>query len=298
MKKIIEMLLFLGFAISLNIAPSFAKESPWEMDLPFERAVIDYDISGSQKGTETLYIRDFGNERVKVTKSKGKVLFMTTTTDTVEITTRDSVININMKKKTGTRVTNPQKIIREEVAKLSAKEREVFLGNFEKFGMNMAVQMGGEVKLKAGKHLDYACDLVTVMGVKSCLISGTSIALKVESNLLGIKINTVAQKVDKNKTVPVDIFQVPDQVKVKYDKEADDVSRHMIMAMISMMTNANGVQEQRPQSEHEEILENDRVIDSSEAIGRERSAGTEADENKPLDEVMQKGVEVFKGLFQ
>ena len=312
MKRFAEVWLFIGLAVLLNAAPAFAKDSPWELNLPFERAVIHYDISGSQKGTETLYIRDFGNERVKITKSKGKVMFVTTTTDTIEITTRDSVINIDMDKKTGTRTTNPQKFMQEEMEKLSAKERKIVMKNFEAVGMNMAVQMGGDVKPKAGEHIGYTCDLVTVMGSTSCQMSGTPIMLKMESNLMGIKINTIAKKIDKNASVPADIFQIPNNVDVEYSKEADDMSRAMIASMIESMKDPEAAkkfeegmaqgktqmeqaqlqeaQEQHKQTVREQELEDDLNKDVGEESGEP--------DKKQLNEVMQKGMKTLKGLFK
>ena len=312
MKRFAEVWLVTGFAALLNTAPVFAKDSFWDLDLPFEKAVIHYDVSGDQKGTETLYIRDFGNERVKITKSKGKIMFVTTTTNTIEITTRDSVINIDKDKNTGTRITNPQKFMQEETEKLSAKDRQIVMKNLESIGVNMAVQMGGQVKPKAGEHLGYTCDLVTVMGTTSCQMSGTPIMLKVESNIMGIKINTVAKKIDKNASVPADIFQIPDDVNVTYNKEADDMSRAMIASMIESMKNPDAAkkfeegmtqgkmqieeaqrqetQERQKQAVREQKFEADPSEDAGDKSG-------DPDEEQ-LNEIMQKGMKILKGLFK
>lgn len=312
MKRFAEVWLLIGFAALLNTASAFAKDSPWELDLSFEKAVIHYDISGAQKGTETLYIRDYGNERVKITKSKGKMMFVTTTTDTIEITTRDSVINIDMDKNTGTRITNPKKLMQEEIEKLSAKERQIVMKNLETIGMNMAVQMGGQVKPKAGEHLGYACDLVTVMGTKSCQMSGTPIMLKVESNLMGIKINTTAKKIDKNASFPTDIFQIPKGVNVKYSKEEDDMSRAMMASMVVSMKDPDAAkrfedrmsqgkmqieeaQRQEAQERHQQdVSEKKLELDPSGHAGEESG---EPDE-KQLNEMMQEGMKTLKGLFK
>lgn len=312
MKRFSVVWLLTGFAALLNTTPVLAKDNLWDLDLPFEKAVIHYDVSGAQKGTETLYIRDFGNERVKITHSKGKIMFVTSTTNTIEITTRDSVINIDMDKKTGTRMTNPQKFMREEIEKLSAKERELVMKNLETIGMNMAMQMDGQVKPKAGEHLGYTCDLVTVMGNTSCQMSGTPITLKMESNLMGIKINTVAKKIDKNASVPANIFQIPEGVKVEYNKDADDMSRAMVASMIESMKDPDAAkkfeermsrgktqletsQRQEAQERHQQdVYEQKPDADPNENSGEESG---EPDE-KQLNEMMQKGVNTLKGLFK
>jgi hypothetical protein len=312
MNRFFEVCLLTGFAVLLSAAPVLAKDNPWELDLPFEKAVIHYDVSGSQKGAATLYIRDYGNERVKITKSKGKIMFVTITTDTIEITTRDSIINIDMDKKTGARMTNPQKFMQEEMEKLSAKEREIAMKNFEAIGMSMAAQMGGQVKPNAGEHLGYSCDLVTVMGTTSCQMSGTPIMLKMESNIMGIKINTVAKKIDNNASVPTDVFQIPAGVNVVYDKEVDDMSRAMVASMIESMKDPDAAKKfeegmtqgktqmeeahhQAAQERHQQAMrEQELETDLSENTGEESS---EPDE-KQINEMMQKGMKALEGLFK
>ena len=299
MKRFAEIWLLIGFVALLNTAPALAKDNPWELKLPFEKAVIHYDISGAQKGTETLYIRDFGNERVKITKSKGKVMFVTIKTDTIEITTRDSIISIDMEKNTGTKTTNPQKYMQEEIEKLSANERKIVMKNLETIGMNMAVQMGGQVKLKAGEHLGYTCDLVTVMGTTSCQMSGTPILLKMESNQMGMGMNTVAKRIEKNVSIPADIFQVPKGVTVEYNKEADDMSRAMITSMVESMKDPNAAKKfeegmVQGKMQIEAAREQEREANSSEDEGNESG---EPDEEE-LNEMMQKGMETLKGLFR
>ena len=78
MKRLTAVGLLTGLIAVLNTLPVLAKDNPWEVGLSFKTAIIHYDIKGSQKGKETLYIRDYGNERVRITKSKGKVMFVET----------------------------------------------------------------------------------------------------------------------------------------------------------------------------------------------------------------------------
>jgi len=303
MKNFTQMWLFTGFALLLNIAPAFAKDKHWEVNLPFETAIIHYDVSGSQKGKETLYIRDFGNERVKITKSKGKVMFVSIKTDTVEITTRDLVVVIDMDKRTGTKMTNPQMFMQEEMEKLSTKEREIVMNNLESMGMNLAAQMGGQVEPKASEHLGYTCDLVTVMGSTSCQMSGTPILLKMESNMMGIKNNTVAKKIDKNASVPADVFLIPKGVNVKFNQEADDMNRAMITSMIESMKDPEaakkieeGMAQGRMEMEEDQRQAAEERYQQDEANEDMGEESNEPDE-KELNEMMDKGMKAFKGLF-
>ena len=281
----------MGLVVSVNSVTVFAKGDPLEIRLPFEKAVIEYEISGSQKGKETLYIRDFGNERVKVTKSKGKIMFVPVTTDTIEITTRDSVVNIDRNKKTALKITNPQKLMQQEMKKLSATERKIVMKNFETLGMNMAVMMGGEVKQKAGKYLGYSCDVVTMMGTTSCQMSNSPVMLNMKSDLMGIKLNTVAKKIDKNAAVPDDLFRVPANVKVEYSAETDNMNKEMIASMVNTMRDPGaaqkmkeGMAQQKKQMEAESVREN----------GNE----TDKPDQEQLNEMMKKGMKSFEGMFK
>ncbi|MCK4704589.1 MAG: hypothetical protein KAT90_03835, partial [Gammaproteobacteria bacterium] len=128
----------------------------------------------------------------------------------------------------------------------------------------------------------------------------------------GIKINTVAEKIDKNAFIPADVFQIPDGVNVKYDKEADDMSRAMIASMIESMKDPDAAkkfeegmaqgkiqmeeaQHQAAQERHQQaVREQAPEIDPSEDAGKESG---EPDE-KQLNEMMQKGMETLKGLFK
>jgi hypothetical protein len=202
--------------------------------------------------------------------------------------------------------------MKEEIEKLSAKERKIVLNNLETIGTNLAVRMGGKVKQKMGEHLGYTCDLVTAMGTTSCQISGTPIMLKTESDMMGIKIKTVAKKVDKNASIPDTVFQVPGNVNVTFSKEADDMNRAMIASMIDSMKDPDAAkkfkegmthgkmqmeeqQRMEAQERHEQAMRKQKQdVDTGDAV---RDDNGEPDE-KELNEMMQKGMDTLKGLFK
>ena len=299
--------LLTGLLAMIAATGAVADDTPWEPGLPFETAVVQYQIKGAQNGTETLYIRDFGRERVKVTKSEGKMMFITTSTDTIEITTADEVVAIDMREKTGVRTTNPQKFVQEEIAKLSEAEKAVVTKNLQQIGMNAATQMGGKVEPKGGEHLGYACDVMTVAGTTSCTMSGTSILLKTESTLPGMNTETVATKFEKNVTIPADIFKVPADVKVDSNERADNINRNMIHEMIVAMKDpaaarkiTEGLAQGREQMEQARRAaeEQQRQAAVEQAA---RDEGEQIEDSAPAEqdahEMMDKGMKAFKGLF-
>lgn len=214
---------------------SYAGDSPWEAKLPFKTAVIQYEVSGDEKGTESLYIRANGQEQAHMRKTKGKMMFMNVSTDKVTITTPELVTEVDMEKKTGRKFVNPTKFIIEEYGKLSAKEKETVKKNAVDMGTNMSQTMGGTVEKKAGTHLGHTCDVVKVMGFTSWVMSDTGIMLKTEGNLMGVTAKTVATKVERDGAVPSDVFNVPSGVNVEHDKEADKSNREMAKTVIDML---------------------------------------------------------------
>jgi hypothetical protein len=293
-KQVAVGVVFLMAACSVN-----AKGYSLDIQLPFSTAVIYYDISGSQTGKETLYIRDSGNERVKVSQSEGKVMFVKTSTNTIEITTRDSIIQIDMDKKSGIKTTNPQKFIQQELDKLSKNERAVVMKNLEQMGTGMATQMGGQVKKNAGKHLGYTCDLVTIMGSTSCQMSGTPILLKTTMSMAGITMNTVASKIDRNKTVPASLFEVPGGVSIQYNREADEMAREMVRSMITAMKDPGAAKkfEQGMQQGRMEMEE----AQAQQAQERRQDDGVQEEERpdqEQIDEMLKKGKKAFEGFFK
>ena len=67
------MLLLLIISLAL---PAAARKDPWDVKLPFKTAEIDYQLSGTEKGIERLYLRDYGRERARYRQAKGKMEIM------------------------------------------------------------------------------------------------------------------------------------------------------------------------------------------------------------------------------
>jgi primosomal protein N' len=133
-------------------------------------------------------------------------------------------------------------------------------------------------------------------------MSGTPIMLKMESKLMGVKMDTVAKKIDTKAAVPADVFKLPDNVNITYSKEADEMSHTMITSMIESMKDpdaANKLNEsiakskmQMEQAQRQQAQERE-----ADATNDEGETSSDPDE-KQLDEMMQKGMDTFKGLFK
>ncbi|MDD3148831.1 MAG: hypothetical protein PHD82_16165 [Candidatus Riflebacteria bacterium] len=204
-----------------------AQAVPWAPKLPFTQAVINYQIDGTEKGTQTVYIKDGGQTTAKHRKTSMKMMGIKHETNTIEVMTADQVISVNLVDKTGTRQANPVKFMIEEYNKLSAADKQKVMSNAEKSGMNMMAGMNGKVTPKAQKIHGFDCDLVEVMGMKNYLINGTGIELKTQSNMMGVKLNVEAKSIDTKAAIPASVFEVPAGIKLETHPQADEMAKNM-----------------------------------------------------------------------
>jgi hypothetical protein len=56
---------------------AFGGDLPCETHLPFKEVTIHYELKGSEKGVETLYIRDYGKVRAEHHKASTTIMGMT-----------------------------------------------------------------------------------------------------------------------------------------------------------------------------------------------------------------------------
>lgn len=217
----------------------FAQAVPWAPKLPFDKAVINYTISGTEKGTQTVYIKDGGQNVAKHRKTAMKMLGIKQETDTVEITSPDHVITVNLKEKTGTKQINPVKFMIEEYNKLSAADKQKVMTNAEKTGMNMMEGFKGKVTPKAQKIHGFDCDKVEIMGVTNYLINGTNIELKSNSSMMGVKMNVEATSVDTKAAIPANAFEVPAGIQIQTVTQADEMTKQMAKSTIASLVSGS-----------------------------------------------------------
>jgi hypothetical protein len=86
--------------------------------------------------------------------------------------------------------------------------------NFKETGELMMKKMGGK-KIGTEKILGYTCDLWDLMGVKQCMYKG--IALKIETNIMGMKNVEIATKAEFDITLSEKNFKLPDFPIYQYD---------------------------------------------------------------------------------
>jgi hypothetical protein len=254
-----------------------AGDSPWDARLPFKEAVITYKLSGMESGQEKLYIREYGKKTARYRTTSTTVLGITQTTDSVEIVTPDWVYSFDLKKGTGTRSVNPQKLMIEEYRALTADEKARVDANAVRLAGALAGGLQGTVQPDARTILGYSCDRVTALGTSAYTIHNSGIALLTESTIMGVTITSTAVAIT-TQGADETYFEFPRGIDPQPSPEKDETA-----AMIANQTIALLKDPQSKQAGRQGL------------IGMP-SAGQEAIQEEDRQE-MQKAMETIKGLF-
>ena len=228
--------LFFCLAILLLSSPVLAqKENPWERKLPFKEATISYQITGTQTGSSTMYLKDYGKTSAIYRNATTKIMGITNQENTLNILTSDWIYNIDLSSKEGSKQVNPEKYFIEEFNRLSAAEQKKVTINAEKMGMGTMVGMDGEVIKNAANILGYNCDKVSMMGITIYSISDTDLSLKTETNMMGMAFTQVATKINKG-SVPAAKFAIPADIQITHQPAADEMAKsHAKMTIQSLL---------------------------------------------------------------
>lgn len=223
---------------------ALADDLPWERKLPFKEAIISYDMSGSQQGKQTLYIKDYGRNQARHEKATTTVMGITTSIDKVEITDPDWVSSYDLLEKKGEKITNPTKIYKTEYSKLSSEEKRNFEKNSKELGTSLMGQFGGSVKKKGAQLLGYDCDITTVGGMTTVhVIHETSIPLRSEVSVMGMNSTVVATKVDTASAIPATAFAAPAGIPAPLNQQADSMMTETVRHMVNTLKKPDGAKQ-------------------------------------------------------
>jgi hypothetical protein len=206
------MKITVAISIILLIASNIALADNSQKRYLVESGRIDYEVKGSgnvmgMMTTKTiakkyLLFNQYGANELKE-ENKIEKHTQGGKTETIKLHTlsymKGSVIyNVNFKQK---------RIMRMKNAGLVMAQMMTGGKNMTEAGEAMMKKMGGK-KIGTDKIAGYNCDIWEVMGVKQCLYKG--IALKVESNMMGIKSVEIATKAEFDIALSKDDFKLPD----------------------------------------------------------------------------------------
>ena len=244
MKRLHFILPLILFLLVPQLAAA-AKDMPWEQKLPFENLTIKYILTGMEEGSEILYIKDYGRTSATYHTTVTSMMGMKMESKTVEIEDPQWIHSFDLVERTGQKSRNPKIYMNEEFQKLSAADQQAVLANSERLGGNFLQTMGGLVEEKVTQILGFDCDRVSVMGSTTYTIHNTPVLLKMESSIMGLKMNQEATSVDKDK-VDDKIFSFPEGIEPVYDEQADAMMREMAQKTLSWLKDPEAAQTDMP----------------------------------------------------
>ncbi len=240
---VVMKLKWLIVSAMLLLAPSMvmAEETPWSPKLPFEQAVITYEISGMEEGQEVLYIRDFGQSTARHRQTSTTMLGITQKSSSVEIVTPEWVYNFDLREGAGSKSVNPQKLMSEEYNKLTDAEKKKVDENAGKMAGVLAGGGLGSVELNVRQILGYSCDRIIGLGSTVYSIHDTGISLLTETDLLGIKMKSVATSIKKSGADKI-YFEFPQGIVPQPNPEADHMARLIAQQSIAALQDPESFQ--------------------------------------------------------
>ena len=179
-----------------------------------ESGIVEYEMSGMQHGTETIYFDRWGWREAKYTNSEMSVGGISRKENRFTIMDGEWIYNVDLEHRTATKTKNPMLAQFIEAAKKRDK-------SLTELGEEMTRNMGGE-KAGADTVAGQPCDVWVnkKLGSKSCVWNG--VTLRTEVNMGGMLMTSTATRFQANATIPADKITIPGDVKVT---EGPDVQR-------------------------------------------------------------------------
>ncbi len=212
--------------IIVLLAPSLtaAEPNPWLRRLPFEQAVITYEISGMETGQEILYIRDFGERTARHRETSATILGIAQKSSSVEIATPEWIYVFDLRQGTGTKSVNPVQLMIDEYDKLTDEEKKKVAGQAEKKAGILSTGLPGSVEENAREILGFSCDRLEALGSTIYAIHGTGITLLSEIDVMGISVRSTATAIEKS-GADMEYFAFPQGIEPQPSPEADQMAR-------------------------------------------------------------------------
>lgn len=203
-----------GTASSSDSSQPATETSGYPKRYLVESGIVEYEMSGMQKGTETIYFDRWGWREAKQTNSEISVAGITRKENKFTIMDGEWIYNIDLDRRTGTKTKNP--MLEQFIAAAKNKDKSL-----TELGEEMLRSMGGQkigTEAVAGKD----CDVweTKKLGSKSWVWKG--VTLKSQLSMGGMQVNSSATRVDENAIIPADKITIPSDVKIT---EGPDVKR-------------------------------------------------------------------------
>ena len=193
--------------ISLCLLISFWANSQNKADqYLIKSGYIEYELTGSTKGTKKIWWDEYGDKERIETKSSSEVkIFGMVQKDeehSIHITNGDKYWHVNLLEGMGVKGTEEYYEPVDITEDMTEEEKKQFEEDILK-------AFGGE-RLPPENLLGYTCEVIQVMGAKVWMYKG--IALKSTANIMGVEVNEIATKFDTKTKIAGTLFEPPTDI--------------------------------------------------------------------------------------
>ncbi len=191
------LLLFSLFTSSL-----LADKNIFDKGFDFKEGIVHYEISGSESGSKTLYIKDYGKTKVIYTNKKNNFMRKDRSVDNLTYITSKWIYEIDLSTNTATKLPNIKYLLFEKFQNLSVDEKK-------RVKINLKKQFKGRVEKIAG----YECNYKFIDGKNICLEKNSELVLKTETNILGFHTKSIVTSIEK-RALDEKIFTLSKNLKI------------------------------------------------------------------------------------
>ena len=187
--KTLLMLLFLPLLL--------LAKNPFEKKLPFKEAIIEYSIAGNKKGVETLYIKDYGKQRVLYTNINSKII--SKSKEQLKVITPKWIYTITKNANTASRVPNLNYLLYIRYKELKKNEQKRVLENLKTIN-HLPIQ-GSRFKIVRVHTTinNISCDLLIQKSKRECYGYNGSLLLKSDIKFLGFNNSKILTNIFETK---------------------------------------------------------------------------------------------------
>ncbi len=167
-----------------------------------ESAIIVYELSGMQSGRKEVYFDHYGWRKAEYTQATTELMGTKTVENRLSLIDGEWQYNIDLDKKTGTKVKNP---LLQQIADGNTDK------SLAKAGEEMLKGMGAK-KTGTAMMLGKNCDVWEAKSMGTKIWAWNSVELKTETTMMGMTQGMTAVKFEANASIPADKFAIPEGI--------------------------------------------------------------------------------------
>lgn len=185
--------------LTLTILSIPLLSNPFVKKLPFKEAIIEYTLSGNQKGVKTLYIKDYGLSRVIYQDSNSKLMSKASKTSKLTIKTKKWIYKVSADKDEAIKIPNLSYLLYIAYKELPKAQQKQVEKNLNLLNFTPIKNLKFKIIKNFTKIQDIPCDMLVSGTKKECYGYDGSLLLKSTTKIMGFNKNEIVSNIFKTK---------------------------------------------------------------------------------------------------